>query len=263
MSEEEFTVEDWTSYMKSVRNMSSGLAAHQSLSRCTYKLPVLGWGFLHPDVAFVGQNPGKDGAQRTGVSFYGDASGDFFYSLLKEFFIASGIRPYVTNIVKENFNEVVPPAKLVNSKSVPEKAVDFWKPVLFREMYIVKPAVIVALGQTAAANTRKDFTIRHPAWALYSGNKGEYIKEFRVLAGKITVPLTTYGPTQREFVSCLTFEQNEHMAKVKSELYHQLRIEEAVPELDGFAKESVQLHSQVQDMAPLKKIAGPSEAPLS
>lgn len=97
---------------------------------------------------FVGEAPGRFGADRTGTPFYGDRSGTLLRKVLEDLREARAgpLRIYVTNAVKCNPRDLRdrnrPPtsAELCNCSSF-----------LLREIVAVRPRVIVPLGRRAMA----------------------------------------------------------------------------------------------------------------
>lgn len=101
----------------------------------TKMLPVIGEGSHHAEIVFVGEAPGKTEAM-TGRPFAG-AAGRVLDELLK----GAGIERkevYITNIVKDR-----PPN---NRDPLPEE-IAIYSPYLDRQINIIKPKVIVALGR--------------------------------------------------------------------------------------------------------------------
>jgi uracil-DNA glycosylase family protein len=106
---------------------------------------VLGEGPLHPDIAFVGEQPG-DQEDRTGKPFVGPAG-----KLLDKAMEQAGIdrrRTYVTNAVKHFKFEPRGKRRLHSKPTAGEvKHYRWW---LEKELDLVKPKLVVALGATAA-----------------------------------------------------------------------------------------------------------------
>jgi len=101
---------------------------------------VFGVGNLNADLMFVGEGPGADEDAR-GEPFVGRAG-----QLLNNMITAMGIRRedvYIANVVKCR-----PPG---NRTPEPDEC-DTCSPFLLRQIEVVKPKVIVALGLTAAKN---------------------------------------------------------------------------------------------------------------
>lgn len=111
------------------------------LVRCR-KQPVPGVGPRRPAVMLVGLAPGRRGADRTGIPFTGDASG----RLLRHALARAGVDErsvYVTNVVKccpNDGRRNLPPSREEIANCLP---------YLAREIALVRPARIVALGRMA------------------------------------------------------------------------------------------------------------------
>ncbi|WP_297479162.1 uracil-DNA glycosylase family protein [Thermococcus sp.] len=118
-------------------------------------------GFVGSKVVLVGEAPGRRGCGKTGICFYRDASG----MLLRRVLFSLGINPdflYITNVLKCN-----PPENRL--KGIPAGAYE----LLARELEILKPNVIFAVGRTAEkVLTELGFEaeyLRHPAWYVRRG----------------------------------------------------------------------------------------------
>jgi len=106
---------------------------------------VLGEGPLHPDIAFVGEQPG-DQEDLAGKPFVGPAG-----KLLDKALAEAGIdrsRVYVTNAVK-HFKFEQRGKKRIHSKPTAGE-VKHYRWWLEKELDLVKPRLVVALGATAA-----------------------------------------------------------------------------------------------------------------
>lgn len=113
--------------------------------------PVPGFGDPKARILVVGLAPGAHGSNRTGRQFTGDASGEFLFPALYRAGFASqpnatsredGLRlhdMYITASVR-----CAPPG----NKPTPEE-LDNCQPYLEREIELLKPKVIVCLGQVA------------------------------------------------------------------------------------------------------------------
>jgi DNA polymerase len=106
---------------------------------------VLGEGPLHPDIAFVGEQPG-DQEDLTGKPFAGPAG-----KLLDKAMAEAGIdrrETYVTNAVKHFKFEQRGKRRMHSKPNAGEvKRYRWW---LQKELDLVKPKLVVALGATAA-----------------------------------------------------------------------------------------------------------------
>lgn len=133
------------------------------LVRCR-KHSVPGVGPRGARVMLVGLAPGRRGADRTGIPFTGDASGRLLRRALAE--ARLGERDvYVTNLVKccpTDGRRNLPPSRDEIANCLPH---------LRREVALVAPRTIVALGAVAARVVRKTFPARdvraipHPGYA--------------------------------------------------------------------------------------------------
>lgn len=110
------------------------------LSRQGRKQIVFGTGDAHAELMFIGEGPGADEDQQ-GLPFVGRAG-----QLLNNMINAMGLKReqvYIANIVKCR-----PP-----QNRTPERdECDTCSPFLMRQIGVIKPKVIVALGATAAKN---------------------------------------------------------------------------------------------------------------
>ncbi len=154
---------------------------------------VMGDGNPDADIVFIGEAPGKKEDEQ-GLSFVG-ASGRFLNDMLEA---AGMVRSdvYITNIVKYR-----PPN---NRDPKPAEKVAFM-PYLFKQLQIIKPRVIITLGQhsmdcfipgvkiskqhgQAVKVTHEDseylvIPLYHPAAALYNGSlRQTSIDDFLVAA---------------------------------------------------------------------------------
>ncbi|NJE42114.1 uracil-DNA glycosylase family protein [Thermococcus sp. GR6] len=118
-------------------------------------------GWVGSGVVLVGEAPGRKGCGLTGICFYRDASG----MLLRKALFSLGINPdfvYITNVVKCN-----PPGNKL--KGFDERELS----LLQRELEILKPKAIFAIGRTAEKALKRlgfDATyLRHPAWYVRRG----------------------------------------------------------------------------------------------
>lgn len=100
-------------------------------------LPVIGEGSFDAKIMFIGEAPGRNEA-KTGKPFCGSA-GKVFDKLLTHVGIARG-SVYVTNIVKDR-----PP----ENRDPTAKEIEIYGPFLDRQIEIIKPTVVVALGRYA------------------------------------------------------------------------------------------------------------------
>lgn len=142
---------------------------------------VFGAGNPDADIVFIGEAPGKK-EDETGLPFVG-ASGRF----LNEMLTAANLNwedVYITNIVKYR-----PPGNRDPSQTEKD---EFW-PYLMRQLEIIQPKVVVALGRHSGMCFIPDLVISrdhgkaqivgdwlvvplyHPAVALYDGSKRQVL----------------------------------------------------------------------------------------
>ncbi len=107
-------------------------------------LPVVGEGSLEAKIMFVGEAPGRKEAE-SGRPFCG-ASGKLLDELLKSASL-SREEVYITNIVKDR-----PP----ENRDPTEEEKDLYAPFLDRQIAIIKPRIVAALGRHAM-----DYLMRH------------------------------------------------------------------------------------------------------
>ena len=125
-----------------------------------FKLPDFGlWGWAW----FLGLAPGAHGSNRTGRMFTGDASGDFLYPALHRAGFASqpdshhrddGLTLhdlYITAVCR-----CAPPA----NKPTAEEMFNC-RPYLQREIDLMQPRVLVALGRIAFENLLRIYSTEH------------------------------------------------------------------------------------------------------
>ncbi len=135
-------------------------------------VPVIGGGSLNAKIMFVGEAPGKNEAI-TGKPFIGSA-GKILDTLFSEAGLTRG-EIYITSIVKDR------PQK--NRDPKPEE-VKIYGPFLDRQIDIIQPKVIAALGRFAMDYLMKKF-----------GLESEIVPIGRA-HGKIFNAHASYGPVQ-------------------------------------------------------------------
>lgn len=110
-------------------------------------------GSLNADIMFIGEAPGRLGADNSGIPFHGDKSGHNFEELL-EFARLDRSRIFVTNAVLCN------PKDEQGNNSTPTKIeIQNCADHLAEQIKIINPKVVVTLGATALESTR--FTSPH------------------------------------------------------------------------------------------------------
>ncbi len=130
---------------------------------------------------FIGEAPGRLGADSSGIPFHGDKAGHNFEELL-EFAKLDRSKIFVTNAVLCN------PKDEHGNNSTPTKyEVQNCANHLAEQIRIINPKIIVTLGATALESTR--FTSNH------SLTLKESVRTANVWWGRILIPL--YHPGQR------------------------------------------------------------------
>ncbi len=128
--------------------------------------PVPGFGDAHARVFVVGLAPGAHGSNRTGRMFTGDASGDFLYPALFRAGFANrpdsttrddGLR--LSDLYISAAGRCAPPG----NKPTPLE-LDTCQPYLERELALIRPGVLVALGRVAFNRLLRIYASRKPAW---------------------------------------------------------------------------------------------------
>jgi uracil-DNA glycosylase family 4 len=113
--------------------------------------PVPGFGDPHARVLVVGLAPGAHGSNRTGRQFTGDASGDFLFPALYRAGFAS--RPESTSRedgLKLKDMYITASGRCAPPKNKPTaEELDNCQPFLEREIELLQPKLIVALGRIA------------------------------------------------------------------------------------------------------------------
>jgi uracil-DNA glycosylase family 4 len=147
-----------------------------------------------PAILFVGEAPGRFGADRTGVPFSGDRSGTFLRELIAELGLDVERDVTITNIVKCN-----PRDDRGNNRTPTPREVATCRPHLENELRLLRPRVIVPLGALACRalldrplraargvliqhEGRLFFALYHPSYAVsYGYSKDRYREEFLLL----------------------------------------------------------------------------------
>jgi uracil-DNA glycosylase family 4 len=171
-------------------------------------LPVCGYGSSDPLVLFVGEAPGRLGADTYGVPFTGDRSGVLLQKMLGEIGLASSPasavlpklnRTYITNLVRCN-----PRSPTGNNRGPTIEEIANCSRYLVDELQILQPKVIATLGHRAAESVlgrgiltpdyaqpiHQDgfivFPLHHPGFVIRGGGRRKfdesaYRKEFEAL----------------------------------------------------------------------------------
>jgi len=127
-------------------------------------VPVFGHGPVPCPVMVVGEAPGRD-ETRLGEPFVGRA-GKFLISVLRDVFGSGREAFYITNVVK-----VWPVIETKRKKTrKPTKAEEaFFIPYLLREIELVGPRAIIAVGKTAFAALAPDADFTPGRWVERRG----------------------------------------------------------------------------------------------
>ena len=96
-------------------------------------------GNLNAKIVFVAEAPGRFGAGRTGIPFYGDKSGDNFEILLAHIGLKRA-DVFVTNAVLCN------PLKNGNNRRPKTSEIKNCSPFLKKTLDLIRPQVVVTLG---------------------------------------------------------------------------------------------------------------------
>lgn len=138
-------------------------------------------GSLSADIMFIGEAPGRLGADNSGIPFHGDKAGHNFEELL-EFSQIDRSKIFVTNAVLCN------PKDEIGNNSTPTKIeIQNCADHLANQIKIINPKIVVTLGLTALESTR--FT------SLHSLTLRENVRTANKWFNRILVPL--YHPGQR------------------------------------------------------------------
>jgi DNA polymerase len=109
---------------------------------------VHGYGDVESRIVFIGEAPGRHGADRTGVPFTSDRSGVRLQRMLVELGLATiaapgeppGVRCFITNVVR-----CCPP----NNHTPTPAEVDNCTPFLAHELDLIDPRIVVPVGRLA------------------------------------------------------------------------------------------------------------------
>lgn len=138
-------------------------------------------GALDADIMFIGEAPGRLGADSSGIPFHGDKAGHNFEELL-EFANLNRSKIFVTNAVLCN------PRDEEGNNSTPTKIeIQNCAKHLAEQIRIINPKIVVTLGSTALESTR--FTSSHNLILR------DAVRTANNWNGRILIPL--YHPGQR------------------------------------------------------------------
>src|SRR5947209_8400314 len=101
---------------------------------------VPGCGVPNPAVLLIGEAPGRFGADRTGIPFFGDRSGAFLRELMAEAGLSTERNAYVTNVVKCN-----PRDGRGNNRRPSAAECGACRGYLWREIALLRPRILVPL----------------------------------------------------------------------------------------------------------------------
>jgi uracil-DNA glycosylase family 4 len=174
--------------------------------------PVPGFGDPAARVFVVGLAPGAHGSNRTGRQFTGDASGNFLYPALFRAGFANQADSrsrddglVLTDLYMAAAARCAPPD---NKPSLEELA--NCQPYLERELALLRPKVIVALGRIAFERVLRIFSIRNPGWKFAHG------ATFPLPDSEFCIPnsslLCSYHPSQ----------QNTQTGKLTAAMFDQI-----------------------------------------
>ena len=164
------------------REHVANIKRHAYRDRDYWGKPVPGFGDRHARVFAVGLAPGAHGSNRTGRQFTGDASGDFLYPALYRAGFASQPRSIsrgdgliLTDLYTAPICRCAPP----DNKPTPGEMANC-QPYLERELELIQPKVVVALGRIAfdgilRIQTINDHTISFSHQAVYQLNSAFWL----------------------------------------------------------------------------------------
>ncbi len=150
-------------------------------------------GSLEPRVMFVAEAPGRNGADRTRIPFYGDASGENFESLLASIKLTRD-EIFITNAV------LCSPRKASGANDRPTRSeIGACSDFLRRQIELLDPPVIATLGAVALDALKlieaHDFRLRDAAAKILRWN------------GRLLVPL--YHPSPQVIITVRTLEEQK------------------------------------------------------
>ena len=164
--------------------------------------PVPGFGDPHARLLVVGLAPGAHGSNRTGRQFTGDASGGFLYPALFRAGFASQPDSFARDDGLElrdmyitSSGRCAPPGNKPTTEEL-----DNCQPFLEREIQILQPKVIVALGRIAFERVLRIYSARSNGWkfahgAIFQLPDGTHLlcsyhpSQQNTLTGKLTVAM--------------------------------------------------------------------------
>ncbi|MFO7584216.1 MAG: uracil-DNA glycosylase [Anaerolineales bacterium] len=168
--------------------------------------PVPGFGDPSARIFIVGLAPGAHGSNRTGRQFTGDASGSFLYPALHRAGFANqpdsrsrddGL--VLTDLYITASARCAPPG----NKPTPEE-LNNCQPYLERELELIRPKVIVALGRIAFDRVLRILSTRNSDWKFAHGAHWHLDTDHWLLA--------SYHPSQ----------QNTQTGRLTAEMFDQI-----------------------------------------
>ncbi len=164
--------------------------------------PVPGFGDPHARLLIVGLAPGAHGSNRTGRQFTGDASGDFLYPALYR----AGFASQPTSCCRDDGLTlrdawITAAGRCAPPKNRPTAAeLNACQPFLARELALLQPRVIVALGRVAFERVLKIHALRRADYPFAHGAEYRLPADVWLLAsyhpsrqntqtGRLTVPM--------------------------------------------------------------------------
>lgn len=175
--------------------LAAEAAACAICERMQERMAVLGPlnGSIHSRLMFIGEAPGRQGADRTRIPFHGDKSGEHFEALLasiqltrQEIFITSSV--------------LCSPRKPSGANDRPKKTeIRNCSGFLRRQIELLNPPVIATLGAVALEALKliepHNFELRHHAAKILQWN------------GRLLVPL--YHPSPQVIITVRTLDQQK------------------------------------------------------
>ena len=159
-------------------------------------------GSLHAKVMFIGEAPGRLGADTTGIPFHGDKSGDNFENLL-DFVGISREDIFVTNAVLCN-----PKDDTGNNGTPSTSELTNCAGFLREQIELIDPCIVVTLGGNALKATA--------LIALHSLALREHVRTSHAWYGRRLIPL--YHPGQRAMIHRSLANQRSDYQFVADEL---------------------------------------------
>ena len=159
--------------------------------------PVPGFGDPQARILVLGLAPGAHGANRTGRIFTGDRSGDWLYRALHQTGFAS--QPHSVSrddglSLRDIYITAAAHCAPPDNKPAPEE-IRNCRPYLERELDLLQPRVVVALGRIAF-DTYLDILKSRGVIASRAAFRFEHNRHFRIAPGQPLL-LGSYHPSQQ------------------------------------------------------------------